>query len=308
MMRSSLLLLVLLAAIAASHAALAQANQREESERRQRVLNALPENAAKRLFFQAQDPAPLEARAIGAYGRGCLAGAVALRADGPGWQAMRLSRNRNWGHPSLIGWIERFAADAQREGWPGLLVGDIAQARGGPMLTGHASHQMGLEVDLWLTPAPADRRLSREEREEMTAVNMVRPDLLHVTRNFTDAHMRLLRRAASYPEVDRIFVNAAIKRALCERAPPGDRAWLRKIRPWYAHTFHFHVAIDCPPDSSATCSNRRAAIPAGDGCNELSHWFQEHIRFPRRDPNAPVPRPWTMADLPDACRRVLVAR
>lgn len=294
------------AVLAAAAPALAQSNQREEAERRQRVLSTLPENAAKRLFFQAETPAPLAARSIGAYGRGCLAGAVALSPDGPSWQAMRLSRNRNWGHPALIRWIERFAADAQREGWPGLLVGDISQIRGGPMLTGHASHQMGLEVDLWLTPG--NRRLSREEREEISAVNMVRPDLLGVTTAFTDAHVRLMRRAASYPEVDRIFVNAAIKRALCERTPPGERAWLRKIRPWYAHTFHFHVAINCPPDSSGSCVNQRAAPPAGDGCGDLGYWFQEHIRFPRPNPNARAPRPWTLADLPEACRRVVVAR
>lgn len=304
---------ILLAAFAlalfAADAAHAQFNQQQEEQRRRAALAALPEDAAKRLFFEAgREPAPLAARAIGAYSRGCLAGAVALRPDGPGWQAMRLTRNRNWGHPALIRWIERFAADAQREGWPGLLVGDIAQARGGPMLTGHASHQMGLEADIWLTPAPRERRLSPEEREEMSAVDMVRRDLLAVTPSFTDAHVRLLRRAASYPEVDRIFVNAAIKRALCERAPPGDRAWLRKIRPWYAHTFHFHVAIGCPSGSEATCSNRRAEIPAGDGCGDLAYWFREEVRFPRRDPNARAPRPWTMADLPAECRRVITAR
>lgn len=290
--------------------AAAQNNQAQEAERRAAVLRALPDDAARRLFFNVPGPAPLAARAIGAYGRGCLAGATALAADGPTWQAMRLSRGRNWGHPDLIAWVERFAQDVVRQdGWSGVLVGDISQARGGPMLTGHASHQMGLEADIWLTPAPRDRRLSREEREEMSAVNMVRPDLLDVTPAFTDAHVRFIRRAALSPQVDRIFVNAAIKKALCERAPANDRAWLRKVRPWYAHTFHMHVAIDCPA-GNASCRNARAEIPPGDGCNDLAHWFREEIRFPRRNPNpnARPPRPWTMADLPAECRQVLVAR
>lgn len=298
---------LLLALVVLAAPAVAQQNQREEAERRAAVLGRLPQDAAKRAFFNVDGPAPLAARAIGAYGRGCLAGAVALAPEGANWQAMRLSRQRNWGHPALISWIERFAADARAEGWPGLLVGDISQARGGPMLTGHASHQMGLEADIWLTPSPGP--LSRAQREEILATDMVRPDLLSVHADrFTDAHVRLLRRAASSPEVDRIFVNAAIKKALCERAPAGDRTWLGKIRPWWGHTFHFHVAIDCPPGSEATCSNRRAPVPPGDGCGaDLAHWFRQEVRFPQRREGPPAPEV-TVAQMPEACRRVLVAR
>jgi penicillin-insensitive murein DD-endopeptidase len=308
MFRAIVIACAIAASALATIPAAAQSNQREEAERRANVLRSLPDDAARRLFYQVPGPAQLAARSIGAYGRGCLAGATALAPDGPTWQAMRLSRNRNWGHPDLISWIERFARDVvEQDRWPGVLVGDISQARGGPMLTGHASHQMGLEADIWLTPAPRDRRLSREEREEMSAVNMVRSDLLDVTPAFTDAHVRFIRRAALSPQVDRIFVNAAIKKALCERAPANDRAWLRKVRPWYAHTFHMHVAIDCPANN-ASCRNQRAEIPPGDGCNDLAHWFREEIRFPRPNPNARAPRPWTMADLPAACHEVLVAR
>src|ERR1044071_3967237 len=60
------------------------------------------EPPANELFGAAPGPAPLAARAIGSYARGCLAGAVALPINGPGWQVMRLSRNRNWGHPRLL--------------------------------------------------------------------------------------------------------------------------------------------------------------------------------------------------------------
>jgi len=103
---------------------------------------------ARFLFGAKPEPAPLPARSLGAYSRGCLAGGVALPVDGPSWQVMRLSRNRNWGHPSLVDYLERLAADAPGLGWPGLLVGDLAQPRGGPMLTGHASHQIGLDGDI----------------------------------------------------------------------------------------------------------------------------------------------------------------
>jgi hypothetical protein len=90
---------------------------------------------------------------------------------------MRLSRDRNWGHPRLLDCLERFAADARTlDGWPGLLVGDMSQPRGGPMITGHSSHQVGLDVDLWLTPMP-DRTLTAEERENMIAVSMLKDPL-----------------------------------------------------------------------------------------------------------------------------------
>ena len=117
------------------------------------------------MFSRQTKPLPLAAHSIGFYSQGCLAGAVALPINGPTWQVMRLSRNRNWGHPELIAFSSASPARRKKVGWPGLLVGDMSQPRGGPMLTGHASHQVGLDADIWLTPMP-DRELSREEREE----------------------------------------------------------------------------------------------------------------------------------------------
>ena len=119
-------------------------------------------------------PASLAARSIGFYSRGCLAGAQALPVNGETWQVMRISRDRIWGHPNLVKFLERLSSRAPEEAdWPGILVGDMSQPRGGPMITGHASHQIGLDADIWLTPMP-DRTLSRREREEMSATNMVR--------------------------------------------------------------------------------------------------------------------------------------
>ncbi len=154
----------------------AQDTATQEAAHRAMVLAQLPPDAAKVLFGREVTPAAGAAQAIGAYERGCLSGAVALPVDGPNWQVMRPSRNRAWGHPVLIALLERLAAKLPAEaGWPGLLVGDIAQPRGGPMLTGHGSHQIGLDADLWLTPMP-DRRLSPTERDEMSATDVVATD------------------------------------------------------------------------------------------------------------------------------------
>jgi penicillin-insensitive murein endopeptidase len=100
------------------------------------------------------------------------------------------------------------------------------------MLSGHTSHQVGLDADIWLTPMP-DRTLSREEREFMSAVNMVREDRRDIDPEvWTRERTELIRTAARDPDVERIFVNAAIKKALCREAGL-DRDWLGKVRPWF---------------------------------------------------------------------------
>jgi len=263
---------------------------------------------AKELFGNVGTPAPLAARAIGFYSRGCLAGGRALAVDGKTWQVMRLSRNRNWGHPALIAYMERLAAAAPSLGWRGLLVGDLAQPRGGPMLSGHASHQVGLDADIWLTPMP-NRTLTRQEREDISATSMLKENGVEVDpRLWTTAHARLIRRAAEDREVERIFVHPAIKQALCSGAG-SDRAWLSKVRPYWGHHYHFHVRLVCPA-GSGTC--RPQDPPAsGDGCGaEVKEWLAR-VR-PRPQPATPPkpakPKPpMPLSGLPAECRTVLLA-
>lgn len=257
---------------------------------------------AKELFGDFAAPARAAApRVIGGYSKGCLAGAVALPSDGPGWQAMRLSRNRTWGHPSLIAFVERLAREAQAEGWPGLLVGDLAQPRGGPMRTGHASHQIGLDVDLWLTPMP-ERRLTAEERETLGAVSMLRDGTREVDpARFGPPQVAVIRRAARDPEVARIFVHPGIKQALCAVAG-SDRGWLQKVRPWWGHDAHFHVRLACPADQPL-CQDQDTP-PDGDGCGaELAWWLSDEPWLPK--PPGPPPKPLLLADLPEECRAVV---
>ena len=263
---------------------------------------------AKELFGNVGVPAPLAARAIGFYSRGCLAGAKALPVDGKTWQVMRLSRNRNWGHPALIAYLEKLAAAAPGLGWRGLLGGDLAQPRGGPMLTGHASHQIGLDADIWLTPMP-NRKLSTKEREDLSATSMLKENGVEVDpKLWTAAHARLIRRAAQDREVERIFVHPAIKQALCTSAGT-DRAWLSKVRPYWGHHYHFHVRLDCPPGSEGC----RPQDPpgSGDGCGaEVKEWLAK-VR-PRPEPATPAkpakPKPpMPLSALPAECRTVLLA-
>ena len=272
---------------------------------------------AKALFGAVATPAPLASRSIGTYAKGCLSGGQALPVDGPAWQAMRLSRNRNWGHPRLIKLIEKLAADGkEKDGWPGLLVGDLAQPRGGPMITGHASHQIGLDADLWLTPMP-DRRLTTKERETIEATSMLSDNPTTVNRDvWTEQHLAILKRAASYPEVERLFVHPAIKQVLCYAAK-DDCSWLTKVRPYWGHHYHFHVRMHCP-SGSANCEPQKS-VPGDDGCGkELDDWLKLIANIKPDPAPLPIPSPpivaakpqkekppMTLDQLPQECRVVL---
>ncbi len=274
------------------------------------VVAAIPDRSiaepAKRAFGAAAGPSAGAPSSFGGYAAGCVDGAVQLPETGDSWQAVRLSRNRNWGHPELIAFIERLGVAAREAGWAGLLVGDLSQPRGGPMTSGHRSHQIGLDADIWMRPAT---RLNQSlgEREGLSTYSVVAGDRRGVNGMWTDGHARILKAAASDRAVARIFVNAAIKQHLCQTMPPTERDWLRKIRPWWKHDSHFHVRLSCPAGSEGCVD--QAPPPPGDGCDEtLAWWFSdEALNPPPPDPKAPPRRDLTLADLPPACRGVLEA-
>jgi len=271
---------------------------------------AAEKTPAKTLFSSQKLPAGRAGRAIGFYNKGCLAGGKALPVSGPAWQVMRLSRNRNWAHPTLVALIEKLAIEARQfDDWNGLLVGDMSQPRGGPMPSGHASHQVGLDADVWLMQMP-DRTLSDKERESLSSPLVVKDRKTIDRKVWTEAHARLVKRAASYPQVARIFVHPPIKAQLCKWAK-GDRSWLAKVRPYYGHDAHFHIRINCPRGST-TCKNQAPARPEdGTGCgNELAYWMGDKP-WPKPDPKAKPPKPaapLTLAALPAECRAVVTAR
>lgn len=271
------------------------------------ATSTVDKTPAKQLFGAVREPAELETRSIGFYSKGCLAGGVMLPVNGTTWQAMRLSRNRNWGHPRLVDFLERFSAKVPKvSSWPGILVGDMAQPRGGPMSSGHASHQIGLDADIWLTPMPK-REFTKAERENVSATMIVRPDRLDVdTSVWTPSHLAVIKAAAQDPEVERVLVNAAIKKALCRDAK-GDRSWLQKVRPYWGHDYHMHVRISCPADSP-DCRPQDPVVP-GEGCGDaLNWWFSEGNLRPKPPPTPPKPPPPMMlSDMPAACRTVVLA-
>jgi penicillin-insensitive murein endopeptidase len=203
------------------------------------------------------------ARAYGKYGAGCLDGAARLPLRGEGFYVARPARERVFGHPVLIALIEALGRRVKQLGLPPLPIGDVAQPRGGPAPSGHASHQTGLDVDIAYV-APDGKG---------DAPPLV--DLAHMklTKLFSAQVARIIELVASDEHVERLFVNPVIKRALCDGAG-DDRAWLRKVRPWWGHHDHFHVRLPCPADSPACVGQE--PLPAGDGCHELAWWFKKN--------------------------------
>ncbi|MCE9522093.1 MAG: penicillin-insensitive murein endopeptidase [Alphaproteobacteria bacterium] len=225
-------------------------------------------------FAAVATPTSGAPQVFGSYTRGCIAGAERLPTDTPHWQVLNPSRNRAWGHPALLAFVRTLADNIAADGYRGLLIGDLAQPRGGPLPSDHNSHQVGLDADIWLTPLP-QRRFAPPELETYEPLSMVDlPRLTVMADRFGAAQVAILKRAAEAPDVERIFVSPPIKQALCKRTAPGARAWLRKIRPWRGHTSHMHVRLACPTNSM-DCKPQEPP-PEGDGCGEeLQSWFKD---------------------------------
>lgn len=257
-----------------------------------------------------QDPSAGEAHIYGFVTSGCIAGAESL-ADSADFSAMRPSRHRYYAHPMTKKYITEFARAFYAKEHEFLLVGDAAQPRGGPFgapgnPSSHNSHQTGLDVDIWYNTSA--NRLGGQDLENVEAVSLVKPDGETMSENWNYDHVAmLLKTAASFAEVERIFVNPAIKRELCVQSRMGSQAsrkgatkWLHKIRPWYGHDDHFHVRLVCPKNEN--CRSFGDELSAGDGCDEsLNWWFSAEAKAKAKE-KAPVFR---MPRLPAECAKIL---
>lgn len=282
-------------------------------------LPAQSEALANQLFGAMAAPSTQDPMPIGSYAKGCAAGLMQLPETGPTWQAMRLSRNRNYGQPTMVAFLEDLSVMATQVGWPGIYIGDISQPRGGPMTSGHASHQIGLDADIWWL-RPQSLSLSRKERENISSIPVRSADQKSVTANWTPDRAALLQLAASDPRVDRIFVAAAVKIEICKTATAADKKWLQKIRPVAGHDTHFHIRLKCPKGAKL-CETQKPTVAelskGGNGCDDtLMWWVSDDYLHPKpvkkkkksAEDDAPRKkgsREYTMADLPKQCKDVL---
>ena len=245
--------------------------------------------AAATPWSEVRDPSAGPTKVIGGASNGCVGGAKTLPETGPGYVSVRRYRNRYYGHPELVQLIQDIGRTASGKGLDLVMVGDLSQPRGGRMPSSHRSHQNGLDADIWFTFArsPAAARQLMDNRSDPRS--MVKPGGLALSDAWGPDQRFLLETTARKQAVDRIFVNPAIKQALC-REVTGDRGWLRKIRPWFGHDAHFHVRLRCPPDSPQC--KPQAPVPAGDGCGaNLAWWFSDEARNPKKKGGSSAPPP-----------------
>ncbi len=239
-------------------------------------------------------------QSIGTYTNGCISGAVALPIEGLGYQVMRLSRKRIYGHPNLIEFIQNLGQTVADQHASNLLIGDLGQHHGGRTPSGHRSHQNGLDVDIWFLLSTAST-LSDHERERLSATSMLASADKIALKEWTSAHEQVLLSAAQSPNVERIFVNPIIKRELCQHTPTSHRAALHKIRPWWKHDDHFHVRLSCPKDS-LNCEHQEP-LPQGDGCgDDLAWWFSFEATHPVKGKETVAAEP---PAIPELCRKIL---
>ena len=253
----------------------------------------------------AQTPAAGPVRVIGGQSGGCIAGAVRLPDTAPGMQTIRLSVSSYWGHPDTIAALQQLGHDAQAAGLPDVYMGDISNPRGGPLAGGHFSHQMGIDADVWLDVMPPHPVLVPTAREAIEPVSLVRADGKAVDPAlWRPEHATLLRLAAALPRIDRILVNPAIQRKLCETVT-GDRSWLRLIRPWYGHASHMHIRFRCPADQRSC--EQAPPPPAGESCDASLQWWFDQLDRPKQPETVPS-RPPVRPPLPVACQAIMNER
>lgn len=233
-------------------------------------------------------------------GAGCLAGAVRLPESGVGFQTIRAGKTSFWGAPPTIQAVQTLAERTRQAGLPDLYIGEFSRPRGGPIAGGHVSHQAGLDVDIYfdLTPKPA---LSLAQRENLMPAGLVRPDRRGIDpARWLPEHATLLKLVATLPNVDRVLVNPAIKKQLCDTVT-GDRSWLRLIRPWYGHAAHLHIRFRCPPGQPECV--QASPPPPGESCDASLQWWFDQLDAPPA-PSGPPRRP---PPVPAACRAIFAA-
>lgn len=244
-----------------------------------------------------QTPVAGQTQTIGGYSNGCFIGGNTLPHTGTGYETIRRSRNRYYGHPQLIEVVQWVAKKHHEAGGETLLIGDLSQPAGGPMPFGHRSHQAGLDADIWFTNVPEDKRGADASFQRL--VNLKKERINKSV--WAPKYVRLLKIAASHPKVERIFVNWILKRHLCKTLK-DDKTWLRKLRPWWGHDRHFHIRLACPLDSPKCRPQTPVAQNAVCGGE---YWFSDASVIARRKARKGKPKVRKAKVLPKACQALV---
>ncbi|MGZ3690731.1 MAG: penicillin-insensitive murein endopeptidase [Pseudobdellovibrio sp.] len=245
-----------------------------------------------------KSPTSGETHIYGTYQAGCISGAKKLPISGKGYQVVRTSRERFYGHQNLVNYLTELGKKIQQNKYPTMMIGDMSYPRGGPFYNGHASHQIGLDVDISFNSSH-QKKFTNEEIENWPSPSFVQ-DRKILLATWGKEQTQLVELAADFPEVNRIFVSPAIKKYFCETHK--DAPWLYKLRSWWGHDDHIHVRLSCPADSP-DCKSQTALDPKNNSCGtELDWWFSAEADTQATAQEAPGVREFPV--LPPQCETV----
>ena len=206
------------------------------------------------------------ASSIGAPNKGKLAGALKLRPS----RALKIKqRATTWALPDLVKLLQRAAGKvAKKHPRSVLLVGDLSQKNGGPML-GHNSHQTGRDADVGFyvanskgKPAAMTRFVAFDGAGKSSQVTWAQFDdarnwaLVEALLTDKDAPARYI--FVSNPLRLRLLAYAAKKKVAKDLQTKAAFAMLSP-RDADVHDDHFHVRIGCPESMRGTCHEESLA-------------------------------------------------
>lgn len=144
--------------------------------------------------------------------------------------------------------------------------------------------------------------MSSQWRERPQKLDVVDHNGFKVNENWSSVHVKMIKMVVSDSRVARIFVHPAIKQHLCEQATQ-NKNWLQKVRPWWGHSSHMHVRLNCP-DGDIYCQDQ-VQPPKGDGCDDLS-WWRAQMAAPTHAKNTDVDtKPKPKKAKPELCLTLL---
>jgi penicillin-insensitive murein endopeptidase len=201
---------------------------------------------------------------IGSPNAGRIQHPARLPDEGKGWLKLFLPRDRAWGSAALVRLL-RGAGNEIENLFPGrsrLQVGDMSAAEGGK-ISGHRSHQNGLDADLAyydLNDLEQDPQLTTGFALDMVQKGTVSP------RFDLERNWHLIRILAQDPAVQRIFIDRHLISALCFYALEQTQADLAlifaKLGHFANHSDHLHVRLNCPAHQRRCVSGRPPLAPS----------------------------------------------
>ena len=206
---------------------------------------------------------------IGDYSLGCLRGAQTFTGKEKGVVLAKNNNGNFWGHPVLINLLTRMGAEFDKSN-QNIIIGDLSQKLGGPILGKHKSHQTGLEVDVWF------RILSNNDK---SSLKITETDSMNVFKELGVDQIKLIKYLAQDATVDRIFINPVFKKQLCDDNGPSKLSISDqgKIRAYWRQDSHTHVVLKCPQDSPLCIS--LTPLPEGGGCGgHIKWWLNEEAK------------------------------